>query len=602
MTAPGIEVRGLSLQVGDRRLFDNLSFTVPGGQWVSLLGASGAGKTSLLRVMAGLAPATRGEVVASDGQPIQGRLAWMGQKDLLYPWLSVRDNVALGARLRGEKVDRARVAALLEQVELSSCADARPATLSGGMRQRAALARTLYEDRPIVLMDEPFSALDTLTSLEFNEQGLGNQAAIDRAIEYFLKDSLSVHHPQCVAHLHCPSLVISQAAEVLINATNQSMDSWDQSPSATIIEMKLIEWLRARVGFPAGDAGVFTSGGTQSNLMGLMLARDAFFARLGHSIQQDGLPGDIRKYKVLCSENAHFSVQKNMALMGLGYRSVTLVKTDEFARMDVSDLQAKIAQAQANGEQIMAIVATAGTTDAGAIDPLRDIAGIAAEHQIWLHVDAAWGGALLLSEQYRDYLDGLELVDSVTLDFHKQFFQTISCGAFLLKDARHYELMRYQAAYLNSEFDEEHGVPNLVSKSLQTTRRFDALKLWMGLEALGQKQYAAIIDHGVTMAKNVAEYVKSQPTLELVMQPQLASVLFRSRPAQMAGSDAAAIALLNQRVGDALLASGRANVGVTEHNGVTCLKLTLLNPVVTLDDVKVLLNLVERTAQELLAQ
>jgi L-2,4-diaminobutyrate decarboxylase len=93
-----------------------------------------------------------------------------------------------------------------------------------------------------------------------------------------------------------------------------------------------------------------------------------------------------------------------MALMGLGYRSVTLVKTDEFARMDVADLKAKIAQAQANGEQIMAIVATAGTTDAGAIDPLRDIAGIAAEHQIWLHVDAAWGGALLLSEQYRDYL------------------------------------------------------------------------------------------------------------------------------------------------------------------------------------------------------
>jgi L-2,4-diaminobutyrate decarboxylase len=99
---------------------------------------------------------------------------------------------------------------------------------------------------------------------------------------------------------------------------------------------------------------------------------------------------------VLCSENAHFSVQKNMALMGLGYRAVTLVKTDEFARMDVADLKAKIAEAQANGEQIMAIVATAGTTDAGAIDPLRAIAGVAAEHQIWLHVDAAWGGALLL--------------------------------------------------------------------------------------------------------------------------------------------------------------------------------------------------------------
>ncbi|ADU71808.1 aspartate aminotransferase family protein [Pantoea sp. At-9b] len=455
--------------------------------------------------------------------------------------------------------------------------------------------------QPEMYQGKTVAELRERITLDFNPNGLGNQAAIERAIEYFLKDSLSVHHPQCVAHLHCPSLVVSQAAEVLINATNQSMDSWDQSPSATIIEIKLIEWLRAQVGYPAGDAGVFTSGGTQSNLMGLMLARDAFYARQGHSVQQDGITGDLRKIKVLCSENAHFSVQKNMALLGHGYQSVVQVKSDRFARMDVNDLKAKLAQAAANGEQILAIVATAGTTDAGAIDPLREIAGIAAEHNIWVHVDAAWGGALLLSEKYRDYLDGLELVDSVTLDFHKQFFQTISCGAFLLKDERHYELMRYQAAYLNSEFDEEQGVPNLVSKSLQTTRRFDALKLWMGLEALGQKQYAAIIDHGVTLAQIVAQYVTELPRFELVMQPQLASVLFRFRPEQLAASGDAAVALFNQRIGDALLESGRANVGVTEADGITCLKLTLLNPTVTLEDVKVLLALVEKTADQLLS-
>jgi len=453
--------------------------------------------------------------------------------------------------------------------------------------------------QPEMYQGKSVAELRERIQLDFTSQGLGNQAAIERAVEFFLKDSLSVHHPQCVAHLHCPSLVVSQAAEVLINATNQSMDSWDQSPSATIIEVKLIEWLRAQVGYQPGDAGVFTSGGTQSNLMGLMLARDAFFARIGHSVQQDGLPGDLSKIKVFCSENAHFSVQKNMALMGLGYRSVTLVKTDRFARMDVNDLAEKIAQAQANGEQILAIVATAGTTDAGAIDPLPAIASLAAEHQIWVHVDAAWGGALLLSEKYRDYLDGIELVDSVTLDFHKQFFQTISCGAFLLKEARHYELMRYQAAYLNSEFDEAQGVPNLVSKSLQTTRRFDALKLWMGLEALGQQQYAEIIDHGVTLAQQVAQYVTEQPSLELVMEPQLASVLFRYRPASLAGADDAAIALLNQKIGDALLDSGRANVGVTESDGVTCLKMTLLNPTVTLQDIQVLLALVETTAEQL---
>ncbi|OWS74082.1 MULTISPECIES: pyridoxal phosphate-dependent decarboxylase family protein [Pantoea] len=464
---------------------------------------------------------------------------------------------------------------------------------------QSSAAVVQWLQQPEMYQGKTVAELRERITLDFNPNGLGNQAAIERAIEYFLKDSLSVHHPQCVAHLHCPSLVVSQAAEVLINATNQSMDSWDQSPSATIIEIKLIEWLRAQVGYPAGDAGVFTSGGTQSNLMGLMLARDAFYARQGHSVQQHGITGDLRKIKVLCSENAHFSVQKNMALLGHGYQSVVQVKSDQFARMDVNDLKAKLAQAEANGEQILAIVATAGTTDAGAIDPLREIAAIAAEHNIWVHVDAAWGGALLLSEKYRHYLDGLELVDSVTLDFHKQYFQTISCGAFLLKDARHYELMRYQAAYLNSEFDEEAGVPNLVSKSLQTTRRFDALKLWMGLEALGQKQYAAIIDHGVSLAQDVAQFVESEPRLELVMQPQLASVLFRYRPEQL--SDSAQIALFNQRIGDALLESGRANVGVTEHAGVTCLKLTLLNPTVTLEDIKLLLALVEKTADQLLS-
>lgn len=477
---------------------------------------------------------------------------------------------------------------------LSGSAESIAAYKAAIEQSSAAVAEWLQQ--PEMYQGRTVQELRERIELNFTRQGLGNEAAIGRAVEYFLKDSLSVHHPQCVAHLHCPSLVISQAAEVLINATNQSMDSWDQSPSATMMEIRLIEWLRTQAGFPAGDAGVFTSGGTQSNLMGLMLARDAFFARDGHSVQQQGLTGDLSKVKVFCSEHAHFSVQKNMALMGLGYRSVTLVKTDAVNRMDINDLKLKLEQAQANGEKVMAIVATAGTTDAGAIDPLSDIADLAAQHNIWVHVDAAWGGALLLSQKYRHYLNGLEKVDSVTLDFHKQFFQTISCGAFILKDARHYELMRYQAAYLNSDFDEEQGVPNLVSKSLQTTRRFDALKLWMGLEALGQDKYAEIIDNGITLAQQVGDYVNEQSDLQLVMQPQLASVLFRYTPDTLREGD---LALLNQKIGDALLASGAANVGVTEADGVTCLKLTLLNPVVTLDDVKTLLTSVCQTGQQL---
>lgn len=163
MTPPGIAVRDLSLSFGGRTVFEHLNFDIQGGSFVALLGASGCGKTSLLKIIAGLARADSGEVCGSDGLPLAGRIAYMGQKDLLYPWLSVIDNVTLGARLRGEPPDMAWAQHLLERVGLEDRAAARPETLSGGMRQRAAIARTLYERRPVVLMDEPFSALDTLT-------------------------------------------------------------------------------------------------------------------------------------------------------------------------------------------------------------------------------------------------------------------------------------------------------------------------------------------------------------------------------------------------------------------------------------------------------
>ncbi len=159
---PEIRIDRLSLRFGQGLLFDDFSMRLAGGELTALLGASGVGKTSLLRVLAGFIPAP-GRIATADGASLAGQVAYMGQEDLLLPWRSAAANVMVGAILRGQRPDPARAAGLLAAVGLAEQADALPATLSGGMRQRVALARTLYEDRPVVLMDEPFSALDQLS-------------------------------------------------------------------------------------------------------------------------------------------------------------------------------------------------------------------------------------------------------------------------------------------------------------------------------------------------------------------------------------------------------------------------------------------------------
>lgn len=426
------------------------------------------------------------------------------------------------------------------------------------------------------------------------KEGVGVQKSLDHLVEIFLNPSLKVHHPHSLAHLHCPTMVASQIAEVLINATNQSMDSWDQSPAGSIMEEHLIDWLRQKAGYGEGTSGVFTSGGTQSNLMGVLLARDWAIAKHWKnedgsewSVQRDGIPADaMKKVKVICSENAHFSVQKNMAMMGMGFQSVVTVPSNANAQMDVAALEQTLAQLKTEGKIVTCIVATAGTTDAGAIDDLKAIRKLADEYQAWLHVDAAWGGALLLSKDYRHFLDGIELTDSITLDFHKHFFQTISCGAFLLKDPANYRFIDYKADYLNSEYDEEHGVPNLVAKSLQTTRRFDALKLWFTVEALGEELYASMIDHGVKLTKEVEQYINDSASLEMLVPSQFASVLFRVVPEDY---PAEFVDALNQNVADELFARGEANIGVTKVGSKQSLKMTTLSPIATLENVKALL-------------
>lgn len=188
MNAVAVHCERLTLRRGAVAVLADFALTLAAGRWTCLLGASGVGKTSLLKVLAGLLPADAGTVRAADGQPLAGRVAYMAQQDLLLPWLDALGNVTLGARLRGEQADSARARALLTAVGLAGSERALPQTLSGGMRQRVALARTLYEDRPVVLMDEPFAQLDVLT--RYRLQALAAQMLKERTVLLVTHDPL----------------------------------------------------------------------------------------------------------------------------------------------------------------------------------------------------------------------------------------------------------------------------------------------------------------------------------------------------------------------------------------------------------------------------
>ncbi|GAB3667193.1 pyridoxal phosphate-dependent decarboxylase family protein [Halopiger thermotolerans] len=421
------------------------------------------------------------------------------------------------------------------------------------------------------------------------EVGEGLDAAIDEVAEAVLAHSVGTSNPRCAAHLQCPPMIPGLVAEAILTATNQSLDSFDQAPAATVLERRVVDALCGLFGLPDSADGVFTSGGTQSNFQGLLLARDRYCGRqFDRDVQASGLPAAAESLRVLCSAEAHFTGAQAAHHLGLGEDAVVTVPTDDDRRMDPDALDATLESLEERGREPFALVGTAGTTDFGSVDPLAELADRAAERDLWFHVDAAYGGALALTDDRDGLLEGIERADSVAVDFHKLFYQPISCGAFLLRDGDDFEWMARNAAYLNPEDHDAAGVPNLVAKSVQTTRRFDALKPYLAFRALGREGIAALVEETLELADRTASLIDAADDFELLHEPTLNAVVFRYRPRD--GMDDDEVSRLNAAVRRHLLADGRAVVARTEVEGVTSLKFTLLNPTATLDDVAAMLD------------
>ncbi|RYJ00566.1 MAG: aspartate aminotransferase family protein, partial [Actinomycetales bacterium] len=353
-------------------------------------------------------------------------------------------------------------------------------------------------------LERPFSGVTPTDSaakvdpIDLDGPTLDLEGVLAELSEVYLDDAVWFHDPRYAAHLNCPVVVPALLAEVFVSAVNSSLDTWDQSAGGTLIERKLIDWTARRIGFGAESDGIFTSGGTQSNLQALLLARGQ--ACLAENDPTAPLAATLARLRIFATAESHFSVQKAASVMGLGAEAVVLVPTDHLHRMDPFALADSLASAAAHDLLPMAVVATAGTTDLGAIDPVDRIADVCRAHDTWLHVDAAYGGGLLASTRRRHLLAGIERADSVTIDFHKTWFQPVSSSAVIVRDAETMRHVTWHADYLNPKAAQ---LPNQVDKSMQTTRRFDALKLWTTLRMTGADAIGDMFDTTIDLAREL---------------------------------------------------------------------------------------------------
>jgi aromatic-L-amino-acid/L-tryptophan decarboxylase len=376
-------------------------------------------------------------------------------------------------------------------------------------------------------------------------------------------------NPGFFGFICAPGLPTDPLAHAAVAALNQNVASFTSAPGAAVLESRVLRWFARLAGLPEQSGGAFVSGGSHGNFTALACA---LHRQAGPAAQEQGL-GSF-PLTVYASSEAHFSIERALRVLGLGTRALRRVPVDTRFRLDLNALEAMIAEDRAAGRRPAAIVASAGTTATGAIDPLPELGAAARRHGLWLHVDAAYGGAALLAPELRDRLDGIEAADSVALDLHKWLYLALDSGVVLLRDAAHSRAaFDFQSDYVPPQ-DLPAEEPTFLHAGLETSRRFRALPAYLALRNYGRRRLAANVRHNAELASYLADLVRAEPSLELATEPELSIVCFRFAPGSV---DAPSLDELNRRIRLELERDGRFYLSPLRVRGQFMLRVCLVS-------------------------
>jgi glutamate/tyrosine decarboxylase-like PLP-dependent enzyme len=390
-----------------------------------------------------------------------------------------------------------------------------------------------------------------------------------------------VNHPRFLAFVPGAASLPSIIGDWLAAAANFFCGVWFEASGPTQVELTVLDWFKSWLGYPAEARGLLTSGGSEANLTALVVARERIpFA-------------DRNRMVLYVGEQRHWSIDRAAMVIGLRPDQVCPVPVGRDLKLHASALAKAIDDDSRVGRLPWAVVATAGATNSGAVDPLTDIAALCRKQGLWLHVDAAYGWAAVLCEEGRHELSGIDRADSITLDPHKWLAQAFEAGGLLVRDGKQLEgTFAHRPEYLQ-DANPAAGEINFADHGIALTRRFRALKIWVSVQALGLGWFRDLVARSCKLAAFAQNLLENSESFEILHPRQLSVVCFRCR---RHGLDEAGLDALNIFVARELLASGRAFLSSTRLHGQFALRMCFINWRTTEADVEEVVNLLRKLA------
>jgi glutamate/tyrosine decarboxylase-like PLP-dependent enzyme len=417
-------------------------------------------------------------------------------------------------------------------------------------------------------------------------------------------------------------------SEALCSAMNQNVASWRHAPSGTAIEKRVIRWLCDMFGLPEGSFGTMTDGGSLANITGLKLAINRALGRdLSQVDNLDGPGSEIAQLTFYVSGQAHYSFDKAVDLLGLGRGQLRKIPHDDIYRIDLVALEESIKQDLADGLKPTCIIGVAGTTNTGSIDKLDRLAELAKRYECWFHVDAAYGGAVVLSEMYGSMLRGIDLADSITVDPHKWFYMPFSAGGILVREGdflrqsflvhpEYYmeKVMKDTDTEAQSNGQGRRVIPdkrsfhmgdkvNFFQYGIQGSRRMNALKMWLALKSVGRKQFAAWVEKDIELARILAARMRRQPDFRILGPNTLGVCNFRWEPRDPSGGllfDSEKNDQLNRNLQELVEREGDAWFSFTVLGGQVALRVNVENRSMEQNDIERLVQVIRRASDRIL--